>query len=199
MLDNHQARSLVGKFLDPIATQLVKLGVSANAITIIGTLGISAGALIFFSGGEFLIGTLIILLFIFSDLLDGAVARISETPNPIGAFLDSTLDRVTDAALFGSVAVFYANQDSWFFYPALLSAFAAQFISYIKAKAESQKLKIEVGIAERPERVILLLIGTGFTGLGIDIALDIAILVLVLITVLTVMQRMVAAFQASLK
>lgn len=199
MLDNHQARSVVGKFIDPIAYRLVKLGVSANLVTVIGTVGISVSAVIFFSGGEFFIGTAIILLFVFSDLLDGAVARLSERPNPIGAFLDSTLDRVTDAALFGSVAIFYANQDSWLFYPALMSAFAAQFISYIKAKAESQQIKIQVGIAERPERVILLLVGTGFTGLGIEFALDYAIVVLAVITVITVLQRMVAAFQTSSK
>lgn len=197
MLDNQTARKVVGKAIDPVAGLLLRLGVSANAVTIIGTLGISICAIYFFPQGDFFLGTLCILIFIFSDLIDGAVARLSEKPNPIGAFLDSTLDRVADAALFGSVVLFYANKGSNLIYPAIVAAFSAQLISYIRAKAESQQIKMNIGIAERPERMILLLVGTGLTGLGITKALDIAIVILSFLTIVTVLQRMNLAYQVT--
>jgi CDP-diacylglycerol---glycerol-3-phosphate 3-phosphatidyltransferase len=130
------------------------------------------------------------LLFIFSDLIDGTMARLSDRQNPIGAFLDSTLDRVADAALFGSIVLYFAKMESIYIYPAIIAAFAAQLISYIRAKAESLGISVEVGIAERPERIILLLIGTGFAGLGLQVAIEISTLVLSLLTVITVIQRL---------
>jgi CDP-diacylglycerol---glycerol-3-phosphate 3-phosphatidyltransferase len=198
MLDNYKARAVVAKVVDPVAALLIKIGLTPNLVTVIGTAGISLSAILFFSAGEFFIGTLVVLLFIFSDLLDGTMARLTGKKNPIGAFLDSTLDRVADAALFGSIVIYFANQNSLLIYPAVIAAFAAQLISYIRAKAESQGIAVEVGIAERPERIILLLIGTGFTGLGFDMAIDIAIVVLALLTVVTVIQRMHAVYHAEL-
>jgi CDP-diacylglycerol--glycerol-3-phosphate 3-phosphatidyltransferase len=199
MLDNQKARSAVGKVVEPAASILIKLGLTPNIVTVIGTIGISISAIAFFSFGKFFIGTLVILLFIFSDLLDGTMARLTGKKNPIGAFLDSTLDRVTDAALFGSLVIYFANQNSNFIYPAIVAAFAAQLISYIRAKAESQGIAVEVGIAERPERIILLLIGTGLTGLGLDVAIEIAIVALALLTVVTVIQRMHAVYHTELR
>lgn len=197
MLDNDKARTVVGRAINPIAELLVKLGVSPNFITVFGTAGISGSAILFFPNGNFFVGTLFILVFIFSDLLDGTVARISGKPNPIGAFLDSTMDRVADAALFGSLVIYYANQDSNLLVPAMVVAFAAQLISYIRAKAESQGISMKVGIAERPERIIILLVGTGFTGLGLSFAIDLAITLLTVLTIITVLQRLIAAYQST--
>ena len=197
MLDNDKARTVVGRAINPIAGILVKLGVSPNAVTVLGTVGISGAAILFFREGNFFVGTLVILVFIFSDLLDGTVARISGKSNPIGAFLDSTMDRVTDAALFGSLVIYYANQESNLLVPAIVTAFAAQLISYIRAKAESQGISMKVGIAERPERIIILLVGTGFTGLGLSFAIDLAIILLTVLTIITVLQRLIAAYQSN--
>ena len=197
MLDNDKARTVVGLAINPIAELLVKLGVSPNFITVFGAVGISGSAILFFPNGNFFVGTLLILVFIFSDLLDGTVARISGKPNPIGAFLDSTMDRVADAALFGSLVIYYANQDSNLLVPAIVTAFAAQLISYIRAKAESQGISMKVGIAERPERIIILLVGTGFTGLGLSFAIDLAIILLTVLTIITVLQRLIAAYQSN--
>lgn len=197
MLDNDKARTVVGRAINPIAELLVKLGVSPNFITVFGTAGISGSAILFFPNGNFFVGTLFILVFIFSDLLDGTMARISGKPNPIGAFLDSTMDRVADAALFGSLVIYYANQDSNLLVPAMVVAFAAQLISYIRAKAESQGISMKVGIAERPERIIILLVGTGFTGLGLSFAIDLAITLLTVLTIITVLQRLIAAYQST--
>jgi CDP-diacylglycerol--glycerol-3-phosphate 3-phosphatidyltransferase len=198
MLDNDKARTVVGRAINPIAGILVKLGVSPNAVTVLGTVGISGAAILFFPEGNFFVGTLVILVFIFSDLLDGTVARISGKSNPIGAFLDSTMDRVTDAALFGSLVIYYANQGSNLLVPAIVTAFAAQLISYIRAKAESQGISMKVGIAERPERIIILLVGTGFTGLGLSFAIDVAVVILTVLTIVTVLQRLIAAYQSNL-
>lgn len=197
MLDNDKARTVVGTVTDPVAKFLLMLGLTPNSITVVGTLGISGAALIFFPTGEFFVGTLVILVFIFSDLLDGTMARLSGKSNPIGAFLDSTMDRVADAALFGSIVLFYATEDSILVLPALITAFATQLISYVRAKAESLGMTMKVGVAERPERIILLLVGTGFTGLGLTVALDVAIILLSLVTVITVLQRVVLAYRAS--
>lgn len=197
MLDNDKARTVVGRAINPIAGFLVRLGVSPNAVTVLGTAGISGAAILFFPDGNFFVGTLVILVFIFSDLLDGTVARISGKSNPIGAFLDSTMDRVTDAALFGSLVIYYANQESNLLVPAIVTAFAAQLISYIRAKAESQGISMKVGIAERPERIIILLVGTGFTGLGLSFAIDLAIILLTVLTIITVLQRLIAAYQSN--
>lgn len=197
MLDNDKARTVVGRAINPIAGILVRLGVSPNAVTVLGTAGISGAAILFFPDGNFFVGTLVILVFIFSDLLDGTVARISGKSNPIGAFLDSTMDRVTDAALFGSLVIYYANQESNLLVPAIVTAFAAQLISYIRAKAESQGISMKVGIAERPERIIILLVGTGFTGLGLSFAIDLAIILLTVLTIITVLQRLIAAYQSN--
>ena len=197
MLDNAKSRSIVGKAIDPIAKLLLKIGLSPNAVTILGTAGISVAAIVFFPKGDFFVGTLIILLFIFSDLIDGSMARLANIKNPIGAFLDSTLDRVADAALFGSVVIYFSNMNSIFIYPAIITALCAQLISYIRAKAESLGIETNVGIAERPERIILLLIGTGFTGLGLEVAINICISILAFLTVITVLQRMHAVHQKS--
>jgi CDP-diacylglycerol--glycerol-3-phosphate 3-phosphatidyltransferase len=197
MLDNDKARGLASKVIDPIALLFLKIGLSPNAVTILGTVGISASAIVFFSKGKFFIGTLIILAFIFSDLIDGSMARLANLKNPIGAFLDSTLDRVADAALFGSIVIYFADINSLFIYPAIIAAFSAQLISYIRAKAESLGIDVTVGVAERPERIILLLIGTGFTGLGLDVAINICISILAILTVITVIQRMHAVYQKS--
>lgn len=197
MLDNAKSRSVAEKAIDPIAKLLLKIGLSPNAVTILGTVGISVAAIVFFPKGDFFVGTLIILLFIFSDLIDGSMARLANIKNPMGAFLDSTLDRVADAALFGSVVIYFSNLNSIFIYPALITALCAQLISYIKAKAESLGIEINVGIAERPERIILLLIGTGFTGLGLEVAINICISILAFLTVITVVQRMYAVHQKS--
>ena len=83
----------------PIARLLLRLGVSPDAVTLVGTLGVSAAALWFFPRGEFFVGVLVITAFVFSDLVDGHMARESGRTSSFGAFLDSTLDRLGDAAV----------------------------------------------------------------------------------------------------
>ncbi|MBV9097426.1 MAG: CDP-alcohol phosphatidyltransferase family protein, partial [Frankiaceae bacterium] len=93
MLGIH-ARPQINKVTEPVARTLVRWGVTPDALTIVGTIGVAGGALGFYPRGHFFVGTLVITAFVFSDMLDGAVARVRGTSGPWGAFLDSTLDRV---------------------------------------------------------------------------------------------------------
>src|SRR3978361_1359106 len=95
--------------LAPFVNTFIRLGVSPDAVTLVGTLGVVAGALVFFPRGEMFVGTLVITAFIFSDILDGTMARLSGRVSTWGAFLDSSLDRLGDAAVFGGLAFWFAR------------------------------------------------------------------------------------------
>src|SRR3712207_8792447 len=94
----------------PVVRLLLRLGVSPDAVTVVGTLGVVTGALVFFPRGQLLAGVLFITAFVFSDMIDGAMARQSGRVSPFGAFLDSTLDRLGDAAIFGGLAMYYVGR-----------------------------------------------------------------------------------------
>src|SRR3954469_2336462 len=166
MLGIH-ARPQINKVTEPVARRLAGWGVTPDALTVIGTLGVAGGALGFYPRGKFFVGTLVITAFVFSDLLDGAVARVRGTSGPWGAFLDSTLDRVGDGAIFGSLALWYAGDgDSITLCAVALYVLLAGVVtSYAKARAESLGMTCNVGIAERSERLIAVLVLTGFAGI----------------------------------
>ncbi|MGO4424924.1 CDP-alcohol phosphatidyltransferase family protein [Streptomyces sp. MCAF7] len=106
---NKYARAFFTRVLTPFAALLIRLGVSPDAVTLAGTGGVVAGALVFYPRGEFFWGTVVITLFVFSDLVDGNMARQLGRSSRWGAFLDSTLDRVADGAIFGGLALWYAG------------------------------------------------------------------------------------------
>src|SRR5436309_9498320 len=138
MLGIH-ARPQIGKVTEPVARRLVAMGVTPDALTIVGTIGVSGGALGFYPRGQFFVGTLVITAFVFSDLLDGAVARARGTSGPWGAFLDSTLDRIGDGAVFGALALWYAGRgdDLVLCAVAIYDLVAGAVTPYAKARAES--------------------------------------------------------------
>src|ERR1700712_3985601 len=102
-------RASWGQVFTPVARLLLRLGVSPDVVTIIGTIGVCAAALVFFPRGHFLVGVLFIVVFVFSDLVDGLMARMSGESSNWGAFLDSTLDRFGDAAIFAGLAMYYVG------------------------------------------------------------------------------------------
>ncbi|HTW20442.1 MAG TPA: CDP-alcohol phosphatidyltransferase family protein [Mycobacteriales bacterium] len=180
--------------VEPIAQRLAKMGVTPDALTIIGTIGVSGGALGFYPRGQFLVGTLVITAFVFSDLMDGAVARVRGSSGPWGAFLDSTLDRVGDGAVFGALALYYAGRGNseTLCAVALYDLVAGVVTSYSKARAESLGMPCNVGIAERSERLIAVLVLTGFSGIfGLNLLRAIALWGLAVATTITVIQRVV--------
>src|SRR3954452_18374392 len=166
MLGIH-ARPQINKVTEPVARRLAGWGVTPDALTVIGTLGVAGGALGFYPRGKFFLGTLVITAFVFSDMLDGAVARVRGTTGRWGAFLDSTLDRIGDGAVFGALALWYAGDgnSTTLCAVAIYDLVAGAVTSYTKARAESLGMTCNVGIAERSERLIAILVLTGFSGL----------------------------------
>jgi CDP-diacylglycerol--glycerol-3-phosphate 3-phosphatidyltransferase len=193
MLGIH-ARPQINKAVEPVARRIAAMGITPDALTIVGTIGVAGGALGFYPRGSFFVGTLVITAFVFSDMLDGAVARVTGTSGPWGAFLDSTLDRVGDGAIFGALALWYAGDgnSTTLCAVALYDLVAGVVTSYAKARAESLGMTANVGIAERSERLIAILVLTGLSGLfDAPILRAIALWGLAAATTITVGQRMV--------
>ncbi|MFG7941426.1 phosphatidylinositol phosphate synthase [Streptomyces cacaoi] len=164
---NKYARAFFTRVLTPFAAMLLRLGVSPDAVTLVGTGGVMAGALVFYPMGEFFWGTLVITLFVFSDLVDGNMARQLGRSSRWGAFLDSTLDRVADAAVFGGIALWYAGRgdDLVLCAVTLFCLASGQVVSYTKARGESIGLPVNVnGLVERAERLVITLVLAGFSG-----------------------------------
>ncbi|GAA4976460.1 phosphatidylinositol phosphate synthase [Uniformispora flossi] len=192
---NKYARAFFTSVLTPFASFLVRKGVSPDTVTLIGTLGVVAGAIAFFPFGWFFVGTLVITAFIFSDLVDGNMARQLGRSTKWGAFLDSTLDRVADAAIFGALAVWFAG-DGDNLRLTVLCVFclaSGQVVSYTKARAESLGLKCDVsGLVERAERLVGVLVATGLDGLGVPYIQEVALWAIAVGSFVTVFQRMIA-------
>jgi CDP-diacylglycerol--glycerol-3-phosphate 3-phosphatidyltransferase len=151
----------------PVGNLLLRRGVSPNTVTFVGTLGVVAGALIFFPKGWLLAGVLVITAFVFSDMIDGYMARTSGQMTPFGAFLDSTLDRIGDAAIFGGLAMYYVGpgDNRWWAALAIYCLSMGAVTSYARARAESLGMQAKVGIAERADRLVLILFLTGLADL----------------------------------
>lgn len=183
-------RTPVARVVDPVARALLKMGLTPDGMTMIGTAGVSATAIFFYPRGALFVGTLAITAFIFSDLLDGTMARLSGKSSKWGAFVDSTLDRVADAAIFGSLLVYYQHEDSSLALLTLIALVGGALIPYIKARAEALGLVCTGGLAERTERLIVILVTTGFSGLGVPYIAAIGLWLLVAATLITLVQRM---------
>lgn len=187
----------VTAIITPVCRAMLRTGLSANAVTIIGSAGVTLSAIYFFSEGSFFIGTLIVSFFALSDLLDGTMARISKTDGTRwGALLDSTLDRISDAGIVIGIWIYLFNQGSDLHFLAIAVLFLGGLIPYIRARAESLGINCSVGLAERAERLILLLVGTGLYGLGLEVALAVSLAILLLISAITVLQRLKVVYDA---
>lgn len=187
----------VTKVITPICRGLLKVGISANALTVFGTLGVCISALYFFGSDQLFLGTIIISLFALSDLFDGTMARLSNSQGTKwGALLDSTLDRISDAAIALGIWLYFRNLDSDFQYLALASLLIGGLIPYIRARAESLGIECSVGIAERAERLIITLVGTGLAGLNVPFALETSLTILVILSIATVIQRMRVVYRS---
>ena len=150
---NKYARAFFTRVLTPFAALLLRRGVSPDAVTLVGTAGVMAGALVFYPVGQFFWGTVVITLFVFSDLVDGNMARQLGRSSRWGAFLDSTLDRVADAAdlrrprACGTRA---GGDDLVLCAVTIFCLASGQVVSYTKARGESIGLPVNVnGLVER--------------------------------------------------
>jgi CDP-diacylglycerol--glycerol-3-phosphate 3-phosphatidyltransferase len=183
----------------PLGNLFLRMGISPNTVTFVGTLGVVAGALIFFPQGNLLVGVLVITAFVFSDMIDGYMARTSGQVTKFGAFWDSTLDRIGDAAIFGGLAMYYVGpgDNDWFAALAIYCLSMGSVTSYARARAESLGMQAKVGIAERADRLVAILVVTGAAdlvnrlGVGEDAlwAIPVTLGVLALASTVTVIQR----------
>ncbi len=185
-------RSFFTKVFSPIGNLLIRLGVSADAVTIVGTLGVCVGALVFFPQGKLVTGVLFIVAFVFSDIIDGYMARTTGTSNKFGAFLDSTLDRIGDGAIFGGLLLYYAGpgDSKLYLVLSLICLVMGGVTSYARARAESLGMEAKVGIAERSDRLVSILLMTGLTGLfDLPILMEVTLWALAVASTVTVFQR----------
>ncbi len=192
MLNNPAARKVSTFVLEPLARGLLKLHVSPDAVTVVGTLITCTAALVFFPRGDFIPGVLIIAASVIADLLDGTMARLSGRAGPWGNFLDATLDRVADGCVFGALVLWSAAYaEPWVTAAALTCLVGGQVISYAKARAEAVGATANVGIAERAERLIVVLLAAFIAGFGVPYVLPGALVLLAVVSVITVVQRIV--------
>jgi len=196
-----RAKQVAGLVVDPVARFLLRLHVSPDAVTIVGTLGAVVGALWLGVSGHLLAAVLVVTLFALADMLDGSMARQSGRTGPWGAFLDSTLDRITDAAVFGAVVLWYLGDgdDRVLGALALYCLVGGQIVSYARARAESLGMQAAGGIAERTERLLLIGVSTALADLGVPYAQAVGLWVLVGAISVTVLQRMLMVRRQALR
>ncbi|SFS30750.1 phosphatidylinositol phosphate synthase [Saccharopolyspora flava] len=186
------ARASLSRLTNPIGLGLVRVGLTPNAVTVLGTVASAASALWFFPRGELFTGTVVTALFLLFDLVDGAMARVGGRVTRFGAVLDASCDRIVDGVLFGSLVwwALVVDGDRVRGLGLLICLAGAQVVSYVKARAEANGLSADGGLAERAERFLIVLTGAGLHGLGVPYVLDVAIWLLVALTLITIAQRL---------
>jgi CDP-diacylglycerol---glycerol-3-phosphate 3-phosphatidyltransferase len=194
-------RDFWSKLLGPLARLLLRLGVSPDAVTVVGTLGVAFGALFFFPRGQLLTGVLVITAFVFSDMVDGLMARMTGRTSAWGAFLDSTLDRLGDAAIFGGLVLYFmgpGESTAWAAL-ALYCLVMGSVTSYARARAESLGMEAKGGIAERADRLVAILVMTGLSVIfGQPWFVPFTLAVLAVASTVTVVQRILAVRRQAL-
>ncbi|MEI5674992.1 MULTISPECIES: phosphatidylinositol phosphate synthase [Nocardioides] len=194
-------RAFWTKVISPIAHLLIRLGVSADVVTLVGTIGLSAGALVFFPQGMLLTGVLVATAFVFSDLIDGYMARSQGKSSKFGAFLDSTLDRIGDGAIFIGLSLYFAGpgDSTLYLVLCLVCLLMGAVTSYARAKAEGLGYTAKVGIAERADRLVAILVMTGLSAIfDLPILLYVVLWALAAASTITVVQRIWVVRQQAL-
>lgn len=186
-------RAAYTKISGPVARAALRTGLTPDSITILGTAGSIVAALTLYPMGQLWWGSVAVFFFVLADMLDGAMARERGGGTRFGAVLDATCDRLSDGAIFGGLvwwAAFSAHNTA-LVVAGLICLVTSQVISYIKARAEASGLRGDGGIIERPERLVIVLMGAGFAGLfGLPVLLDIAMWLLAGASLVTLAQRL---------
>jgi CDP-diacylglycerol--glycerol-3-phosphate 3-phosphatidyltransferase len=189
----------LGRLLAPAGRALARTPITPNMVTVIGAIGMTAGALTLFPTGHLFAGTMVCTGFVVADMLDGVLARMQGSTGTFGAFLDSTLDRIGDAAVFGGIMIWLANggHDRLDAAVALFCLVMGLLVSYTRARAEGLGIKCDVGIAERTERLLIGLVGIGLSGLGVPYVLSIGLWIVAVLSAITFGQRVYAVRRAT--
>ena len=197
---------MISRVLKPVATRaitptakaMLRMGCTPNGVTIVGAIGVVVSAFIFYPSGHFFLGSILVTVFVLSDLFDGTMARISEQgSSPWGGFLDSTIDRIADSSVLIGLILFL-NRNSDPLVPVVLVALVTGIlVPYIRAKAESLGIECSGGFAERTERLIVALLAIGLYGLHVPFALATGMWILAILGVVTVGQRILIVRKAT--
>lgn len=187
----------VTRLITPVAASALRIGITPNAVTWVGAVGVIASALFLYPRGDFFLGTAVISFFALSDLFDGTMARISKAgASKWGSFLDSTIDRVTDSAILLGVSIYLINNDDQLSFVVIATLVTGMLVPYIRAKAESFGIECSGGIAERTERLIMAMSAIALDGLGVPYVLAGGMWLLAGLGAVTVVQRMLIVRKA---
>ena len=190
-------RPMFTRLLTPLGGVLARTPITPNMITAAGTVGVMIGALWLFPLGHLFAGTLVCWGFAMFDMLDGLLARLKGTTGSWGAFLDSTLDRIADAAVFAGLAIWLARDHQPVLAGvALYCLVAGGMVSYARARAEGIGVRADVGVAERSERLLVALVAAGLTGLGVPFVLAIGLWAVAAASTVTFAQRVLVVRKA---
>ncbi|CAJ1583608.1 phosphatidylinositol phosphate synthase [[Mycobacterium] wendilense] len=187
-------RAAYAKLSRPVAKVALKAGLTPDSITIIGTAGTVLAALTLFPVGQLWWGAVAVWFFVLADMLDGAMARERGYGTRFGAVLDATCDRIADGAVFCGLLWWaaFGLHNTPLVVATMICLVTSQVISYVKARAEATGLSGGGGLIERPERLIIVLVGTGLSDLPffpLPWLLDAAMWVLAAASMVTVAQR----------
>ena len=192
-------RPAMTRVFTPLGKMLARTPITPNAVTVIGTVGVAGRALGLFPIGELFPGAFTCTIFVFLDMLDGVLARLKGTSGTWGAFLDSTMDRIADAGIFSGLVIWFfrGGHDPLLGGVSLFCLVAGILVSYTKARAEGLGLRCDVGLIERPERMLISLIAVGVSGLGVPYILNVGLWALAAGSAFTFGQRVHAVYRAA--
>jgi CDP-diacylglycerol---glycerol-3-phosphate 3-phosphatidyltransferase len=174
----------------PLAKVLLKLKISPDFITALGVAGTLWVSVTFIAQGEWLVGGILLFFVTSLDMVDGAMARLQNRDSIWGAFLDSVMDRISDGIILGSlIYYFYKAENTLYLILMIWALVMSEVTSYARARAEGVGLDGKIGIAERPERLGLVVWGTFLTGLGLTWMTPVMVWGLVVVSTITVGQR----------
>lgn len=203
MVLGNRGRSVTHALFGPLARVLVRAGVSPNVVTVVGTVATSGTALWLLPAGHLVVGVLVVVVLTFADSVDGLMARERGTESRFGAYLDSTMDRVSDAAIFTALGLYllWQQDQQWQeigFALGIACVMFGMLVSYARARAEGLGISAKAGIAERADRLIFAGVAALAVGLGAPpVVLVIALALLVLANIITVIQRSMVVYRAS--
>lgn len=188
----------VVRIITPLCRGLLKLGITPDLMTIFGTFVVVFGSFTLLAKGKIAESLIIIGLALLTDLFDGTMARISDRgPSTWGNFLDSTLDRVSDAAVLIGLALYLHSEGDSLFVITMITIATSSIVPYARAKAESLGVECKGGFAERPERLLILCLAGILHLTGFSWAIDAGVWVLFLSSLLTIYQRMAIVWRAT--
>ena len=198
MLNHFNLRDLLlRKTENTISILLIKIGITANILTILGFILIIIASF-FIISNNLVFGGIFLLISSTFDMLDGSIARASKTTSLFGAFLDSTIDRISEFLIFSSILIYYLINDSKTsnsnIIPIILcitSIGTSFLVSYTRARAEGLHIKCTVGIFTRAERIIVLFLGIMLSPIVIIDTIVVSLAIITILSFITVIQRII--------